>query len=965
MAVQNNNISLAWRQAREDAQSDTVPDAVVDFADVYARLIQLGWGTQAAKSVEYGYCDQPMANHISNGIHVLIRLYELTDSISENDLRTMIALLTAHDYHKLRDDDGGPDEFDIWLSEVEEFVAHTRLDEYAPSVSAEMFQAAMVMLHERSKNAKVNVPPLEFDEYRTLLQFADKAASTSAPEGFQDARQARGLRTALDRDCTVNYHRVRRTRGLVTNIINQSVSDALDDLGYKLLMIYQNGCTYIGDQGQTEIEVDNALIDRVYDHFLANLRTAHTSFQNPNNLADGFPLNRNYRFYKVGDRDFVFASPEEVVRAIVKRGVADAQRGDDLKENAPSVADEIREVSQVSGWDIEPTRRVDGIARLVHTIRHEIIPLITDDDPVEAVCDVFRLGNDARAAIAETAERRPDLVTDSKDHWPIKYLIAQETIEEYYTGDSPDKVADTMAADLVAAFESFESWDTSNGFQSQDILDELKSFILYNVEIDGQRLIRCTGGRDEYDRYEDRRMAADAKRDGDDHECGLCGYPTSADKSEGFRLLKDAPTEIEFEHEDGNVRSLRHANSAYEYCYQCQLDLALRFTRQEVDNDDRLYIHIMPDYFYSPLSWRSYRAIFDSYMKMNTMNIEELAESVFSTDAAHGYKEWLTSVHGDDPGKEFIHDQSSAFRPDTGFGTHAISRKTRRSVTETEELAVALCAAAYAGVRIHITKSPISQVNSNDFNTAVQIDDGFALRSKVGGSLSLSELRDTLSSVSALIRIKNALGRDDDPLDLLSAAATAPLPGALLLSHIDSEDGVDALNYVDEARYIDERIVADACATTLPDSLHEGWALDVSSSVAFDTAQLYQTNETLATLAWPFMEIGDLSQDTLCGPFDAAFEVIEEVDENIPNSELVPRIETAVAKRLNLNQVRPGRRYGARVTSFATTFVEDFVHGVCDGDISTVTRFNRSLRDAFFAAALDHAASTLNKEGGQ
>lgn len=947
------------REIQASVEDEQVPDAFLDYLDLTSALIEQGWGTETAKSADppYNKVDQSMLQHVGNAVTALLQLYNLTDAFEERDLRNMTAMLVGHDLHKRRDQPDPEKEFDIETDEVSQFVEETGLADYAPDVSVAEFKAAMVTLHKIDDRSRTAEAPTTFDEYRPYLNFADAVASTPHPSDFTDLSRTHDLREALGGEYTINHHEVRRTRGLCTNLIHQSVADALDDRGYDLFTIYHEGCTYLGDQKQAEIPITDELIEDIYDAFIDNIQTTHPAFQDPSNFTGAVTLDNRYRYFRISDRDFFFADdPDDIARALVHRGVSDATHDGDVPD---SVRDEIASVNQHIDTHLEVTRRLDGIARLVHSVQAELVPLIEPDDmgTTEVICDLFDISAETQTELRGLQETAPNLVEGGRKRWLAKYLLAQDVINRYYTGRQDSTRIEAISADLVAALNEYDGWDDVQATRTSDIYDELKTFILYNVTVDGRRLISETTGRDEYDRTDEARCT----------ECSLCNFPTTAESNDGFRLLKDYPGDTTLEHYDGSERKLKHVEHEQPYCHACQLDLALRFTRQEAteNTDNRLYVHLIPDYYYVPILWRTCRSILDSYLSVNTRDVDELAASVFDSDAANGYEEWLDNIQTSDTGPDLISDVESAFNPDTGFGTHAISREKPADIGETEELFTALTAVTYGGVRAYVTRTPVTRVRSDDFDTAVKLSDDFDARQYTGEKITLTELGDVLSSTAAMLRLTNARGRNDrDPLEALDHLTDlTPLPGAALLGQLADDDPQQALDYVDEARYLDEQLVEDRLADRDDTRTGAEWPLDITPSVTPDPADVYRAADALAGTAWPFMSPESLDKDTLCRPLDAACDEIaaihDTVGDGVTASELRPRIEKTVSDHLALHYRPHGRHFGGRLAAFAEAVVVEVVNGICDGNLDAVDSLRSTLRDAFYAAMIELATTSL------
>jgi CRISPR-associated protein Csc3 len=237
-----------------------------------------------------------------------------------------------------------------------------------------------------------------------------------------------------------------------------------------------------------------------------------------------------------------------------------------------------------------------------------------------------------------------------------------------------------------------------------------------------------------------------------------------------------------------------------------------------------LYFHFIPDYFFTPESWELANAILSRFSSEARIRMAVLSEKIFnskyvrSTNKPEGdldiYKSWISDLAVKDDGsgsKGMSMAQYMAQGYDNILGNASmVFYKPSENTTEFHFFGVyiALIVAAYTGMRVVVSHSPITTMRGRDFKEVVALD---CINSHVmdfyGKFIPLSRLEETLKSASALIRLGyNSSGLKDSLFPkFLRVMRDEMLPGSYLLKMVyRGSENENAVQYLlDEALFLD------------------------------------------------------------------------------------------------------------------------------------------------------------------
>lgn len=792
-------------------EGDLIPDSpeyrvFKDYARIDARLIDLGWDTKPAKSVEYGKTDQSMLNHVRNGIFFLLQLNsvfrEIGNPYDEKRLREVVALFVSHDIHKLYDRSARSEEFDIPLHDVEQIVGEAHILDIAPNLTTEDHWCSARATHITDNSMTAHLT-LNFSRNVRRVRVADAFASSAS---LSEACGARTIRVFNDdpilRDYELRYHSLDDVKGILTNFINKTIADYLKDRGYKLLLIYDDGCVYIAPKGTGRVELNKDMMEELSGRVIKNIRKSHPIFSDPDRIKDNIQFIGNLGHYKILDKDFIYSGAGRVVAAIIRKGVADSFGGGKITS---SMEKSIEKVSGVVKQELDKTRQMVAISRIISTISYTIVSKLTCDNPLEETCNIFAVSDALKEALLNIVSTNPKLLT-SGGKWEYSYAIANEYLCREVDGilfknlDGKQAV-EYMTDDILSKLKTHDAWSSIDDSAINTVKPELIEYLCDIVSIDGDMfMLPKSKMSDTFKEYS-----------GSGKICTLCNRGTIHTK----KSMEDGS--IYYASFSNRVRIGKSKPEQLPMCAPCSMEMFLRKTGSRSSESGKLYIHLIPDYFHTPLSWELYKYIVNRFSDDVRVQMSRLAKSVFrGRGNMKAYREWLGFLTASEKGRKMFESQMQQFGWGNGeceqYGVMPVSfHKQMDNQTEFQFFGafIALVVSAYTGMRCIVSESPVPTLRSRDFNEMIYFDSGNAqVKRLFGDAVKLSELDRQLKIASALICLGYANAMKDSLFPkYLRAMRNKHLPGSYLLkSAIRSGNEAIVYYYMDEAKYLDMNI---------------------------------------------------------------------------------------------------------------------------------------------------------------
>lgn len=783
-------------------------------------------GFKSAKSVEFGKTDQSMLNHIRNGILFLLRFNAALKkldvrSLDERDLRDCIALFVVHDLHKERRSTW-ENEFEITEGDVRNFVDMVGLRDFAQNLVVEDYHSAAVSLH-KSKFSRPGARTSRFMDLEPFLYLMDNMSSCASPEEAVSARSLRALRDGFPQDLpeaqlNLQYHRLDDVKGILTGIINKSVADVMKEQGHIMLMAYQDGCVYLG-RGLQRGTISNDMVEIIYDTVVENIQQLPPLID-PSSLTKKLKTPR-LGYYKLSDEYYFFSGPEAMLRSFIDKSITSAH-AETKRKLTDSIIEGIEKADETVLIELEESERgrkiLVGFARAVATIHQVFVSGMISDNRValSKTCELWRVPEGVKNSLLDVMGENPSHLA-SGGKWDYSYAIGQCVMDQVHDGVKlrnagvPETI--NYLVDLTwNGLTEMEGWDEFI-FKKTDLYRrELMEYLHDVLSINGTILhLEKSSLSDNFKEY-----CMSGKT------CNLCNRGTLLKKNQ----MKNSNAFLSYNFTNRVFVGKTKPDNIYT-CVPCGVELALRMNGFDLPgrNKEFLYFHIIPDYFFTPESWKLAQGIFLKFRGEARVRMAALARKVFNStyiDSAPDvesdfdvYETWIDALafDEDDEGPKGMRmTQYMAQGYDNLIGNSCIVfYKPFENDTEFHFFGVyiALVIAAYTGMRVIVSSSPIPSMRGRDFKEVAALD---SINSHVmnfyGKSVSLSQLEDTLKSASAMIRLgyNTSSGLKDSLFPkYLRVTRDEALPGSYLLKMVyrSQEVGSNVLNLLDEALFLD------------------------------------------------------------------------------------------------------------------------------------------------------------------
>jgi CRISPR-associated protein Csc3 len=939
---------------REDDTS-TIEARVVDsyLEDIDPDLVDAGWGFEAAKSIEYGNTDQSLVNHVRNGIAALARINECIGAFGgymrdETTLRDAVALFVIHDIHKLNPErDADPaQQFDIPTDEVETWVDRFGLLEWADSLDIEDFHSCAIDHHDDwAANHDQSTP--RFDEYRPLVRLADAFASSETPE----AASSRGIEQAVQSaypgaSFELRHHVLDDVKGVLTNFIHTAVSEHLRSQDFEPLLVYQEGCVYLVPDGGADVELSDAFFDELFETLKSNIQSSHPTYQSDIQLAENLST-RSHGFYGINDQDFFYAGPKTILEAVVLKGWTDADPDD---EPTDSMASSMAELEAYLPFEIDRTREPVGLARIAYTVKKSFVePVLEaeghDVSTLRAVCDVFGVDEDVYRGLNEAAD---ELSLTAGGKWDYSYGIGQALIESEATSRT------SLSKRIVQGLDRLSStWrDVVEQSRVGHLRDDLDAYVRDHLSIEEEAAMETIDTSDPFEEYPGSRRGK---------TCVLCNRGTTSTRKATMKAKKSLTT-LQAGYSN-HVRVDAGKPEELLVCTPCQIELSLRETGSSRREAGRIWFHLVPDYFYTPLTWRRYSRFTENFRGEARTEIGGLAEAILQIGEAKESKvddreddalgAYANALLDPEYGRSMVETLDAGFDPDRHFGARTFSYfKPKDNDTEFQFFGtfLGLALSTYTGLRLDVSASPIPDIRGRDFKTYARLGGTFTqVQDFFGSELPLSKVKSRLRAAAALIQLGFAAEREDALFaKYLRAIRNKYFPGSYLLKRIArSDDGANVRFLLDEARILD-----DECGFYAEDDMNE------------ESEQTGIVSE-LAGRAFDVIRPASATDDkpyAVERVFRESVKAIKEFGAHEPSrQDAIDAVAGRVGKISNRSDaVRPvgheesnhGGSYDERVEHYAEYFVDEIVEGMFNGKSSQLKRRENNLADAFYAATL-------------
>ncbi len=951
------------------------------ISEIDPRLVEAGWSFLPNKSVEYGKVDQSMVNHTRNLVYFLHQLGRQVQNtnlppITPKKLRHLVALAVTHDYHKLREEDKNPDKrFDIEIDELESFIDKIGLTDFSAipndpdsALTMRTFRSCAVDHHD-TENANSTRVTTTWREYRPLIRLADSMASSTTPEAAADARvQDRFHEAYPSGSVELAYHQTDHVSGIFTNLLNKTVSEYLrEEHEYQLLTMYQDGCVYLAPAEQDQLEIDEETVAAITSRLGDSIGDSHPSYDDVDQLQSNFSIVGAQGLYSLNEPDFFYAGSRTMLQAVVRKGITDG----DADTGATDAATESMKLLEAElGSEFEKTEQQYGLGRFVNTIKSWFVdPLLpsnrTTNDLIRTTVSVFDLSDElSENLIALSEDIDSELTGGGK--WEYSYAIAQGLLDRHGTGPViptvEKEIVSILSEGLTELVGDDIDWQTQvQNEHAGDMSTEVQSFIGENLRIGGGNLILTNATVDTYDEY---------VKSSRGKTCTLCSRGVAAGGNLGPMKSKQSLTTLQGGFSNREMVGGMKRDKLL-LCSTCRIEFSLRETAASRRDNGRLFFHLVPDYFYTPYSWRLYSRLVNRFTGENRVRLGRLAERVFDIDSFEeftGIMNELTQPEGN--GRTMIESLSRQFDRNQQFGAQTIGYfKNPDNDTEFQFFSafLALTVSAYTGMRVYLSSSPVPEMRSRDFPEFAKIGSGFTqVTSFYGETISLTHLRPVLQSAAAMVKLGYAIQGNDRNDSLfakyLRTTRNELLPGSYLLKR--------AVQTSDEGPYI-------------PALMRYAVVLDQQNSIRQSNSQMSDTPHnritTLANLAYDAIRPASghgRKPHRVERVFRESVKAVSKTGKQLDREDYRMCVSGRLQKMIDRqagNAVYPvsaedsdaGTPLQERIEGYATYFVDKILYGIANGRPSQLKRLENNLADGFFGATLRAEADYYDEDNAE
>jgi CRISPR-associated protein Csc3 len=279
------------------------------------------YALRPAKSVEYGKVDQPMLNHIRNGIWAMVELNECLSEMGSNaalsskELKEVVALFPVHDLHKCVGMDW-KEQFDLSAEYVYMVAAEFQLTKFAPDLKPIDYQSIAVALHSKlGYHADLSQ---KFTDYLHWLKLADALASLDIPRITNSMRKALD---DIDPSISFYYHLFQESTGILSNLVHTGVAEWMKKKGLYPFLVFETGVLYVGHR-HIEIEVSGreSLVE-IYREFEHVLNSCHAAISNPEEFSKSIAVQGSKGLYSVDEASFFYSGIPTVMKGFMAAAV--------------------------------------------------------------------------------------------------------------------------------------------------------------------------------------------------------------------------------------------------------------------------------------------------------------------------------------------------------------------------------------------------------------------------------------------------------------------------------------------------------------------------------------------------------------------------------------------------------------------------------------------------------------------
>jgi CRISPR-associated protein Csc3 len=333
--------------------------------------------------------DQNMTTHISNGLYPtfdLLEILEKKEIINPSKLEKQIYILsyTLHDIDKVWGksiDTSTKENIDLFKTELLEYSKKLNFHLFLPEIDNYIGDIAFLVVNTQL-NWGANLDDYNFGTkldkrkrnfIRELCKYSDRITyGLKSPSDILADNSISAILAAITDDkIKLFYHKVPEVRGLITNVINNSIMNIYENNGFTPYLYFTNGVVYLGDTSLKEPALD---IDYLFENVkvkLSGICGKKIKKDKPGFKFTNLSTTKNPEYY------FDFLDLPEYMNLVVDKAIRPT--GADPSKSMVQHFNKLTEIDKTK-FIYNPDEKIGGIGRYLIFIDDNIVQNIKDKD---------------------------------------------------------------------------------------------------------------------------------------------------------------------------------------------------------------------------------------------------------------------------------------------------------------------------------------------------------------------------------------------------------------------------------------------------------------------------------------------------------------------------------------------------------------------------------------------------------
>lgn len=579
--------------------------------------------------------DQNMLSHINNGLyptHELISILEEKNIIklSEQEKKIYTIAYTTHDVDKIWHTEiksNNKEEVDNFKNKLLSYCKDMNMDKFFPELEENIGNIAFLLLNTQVSwganlddfhfNVTLNGKKLTY--LRHLCTYSDKIAYLlKSPSDILNNGKSINelLETLSNQQLKFFFHKVPDVRGLLTNVINNSIMKIYKENYFIPYLFFPDGIVYLGDFNSENLKIETDILFDKLKNNLSKICSDKIKKNPPGFKFTNLSTTKNPEYY------FDFLNVSEYMDVVMTKAINPTGA-----DPSKSMVQHFRKLPDldISQYLYEPDERIGGIGRYLIFLDDNISTIIDKKDDLYKL--IFKHLN-----IEEYMEPFLKLRQSIENFGGLGKVSGGTKIEWFYIGSkfldkhkglSFDSEEETSIKTFLSKlnneiFEKYEDILNQSPNFKGIYLDSLYKY-LENFNFSQSQNIFS----EELNRYTNSKKSKKPET-----VCTICNssYPISTQDESSVPFQASV-----FK----NKLALHKSSSAGGICNICSLEFMLRqilikgvkLTGSGFSDMKPKYFFVYPNYFFTNSTQKFVRKIFEHSKNINIFKIKQNFES--------------------------------------------------------------------------------------------------------------------------------------------------------------------------------------------------------------------------------------------------------------------------------------------------------------------------------------------------